>query len=210
MTLFDKVLLLITGLTALYMVWRFYRDLQSGDRPRQSAILYILSFAVLLASGLLLIAFGYDILPHPLVVVVASLIPVTLAGGLVAEHKPDQARLYGIFAVVGMLALAVTRFTGPRALSILTLILVHGVAGLIIFGLPLWYSYKRLAPRGFAWVGVGGALIGIGGIALAFLKAGRPILPAEVIFLILAPLLLLMTASFAAGFLTGGTPSKGS
>lgn len=210
MNLFDKVVLLITGLTALYMVWRFYQDLQSGKRPAGSAILYIISFAVLLASGLLLIIFGYDILPNPLVVVVASLIPVTLAGGLVGEHVPARSRLYNLFAVVGLLALAITRFTGPRALSILTLILVHGVAGLIIFGLPLWYSFRQLAPKGFAWVGVGGALIGIGGIALAFLKTGRPILPAEVIFLILAPLLLLMTASFAAGFLTGGTPEQGS
>lgn len=60
-----------------------------------------------------------------------------------------------------------------------------------------------LATGLFAWVGAGGALIGIGGIALAFLKAGVPILPASFIFAILAPLLLLMTASFAWGFRAG-------
>ncbi|MFO7172027.1 MAG: hypothetical protein DIU70_003530 [Bacillota bacterium] len=201
MNLFDKAVLLITGLTALYMVWRFAQDLQAGRRPPLSAAYYITAFSVLLASGLLLIAFGYGILESRMVVVVASLIPVALSLGLVTEHAPSYGRAYTIFAVLGLIALAATRFAGPRPLAILTLILVHGIAGLIIFGLPLWLSFKGLAPGGFAWVGVGGGLIGIGGIALAFLKAGKPILPAEVILLILAPLLLLMTASFAAGFL---------
>lgn len=207
MTWFDKATLLVTGLTALYMIWRFTQDLRSGTRPSRSALSYITSFAVLLVSGLLLIALGYGVLSHPLVVVVASLIPVTLSAGLVAEYAPVQARTYNIFAVVGLLALAVTRFAGPRPLAIATLIVVHGVAGLIIFGLPLWLAAQRRAPGRFAWVGVGGALIGVGGIALAFLKAGKPILSADTIFLILAPLLLAMTASFAAGFLGSGTPS---
>lgn len=203
MNLFDRATLLATGLTAVYMVWRFYQDLQAGNRPSRSALFYITSFSVLLVSGLLLIALGYGVLENRLVVVVASLIPVTLSLGLVGEYAPTYTRSYTAFAIIGLILLAVTRFTGPYALSLITLILVHSVAGLIIFGLPLWFAFKELAPRAFAWVGVGGALIGIGGIALAFLKAGKPILPANVIFLILAPLLLLMTASFAFGFLNG-------
>jgi len=199
--LFDKATLLVTGLTAIFMVWRFYQDLQAGNRPSHSALYYIASFSVLLVSGLLLIALGYGILENRMVVVVASLIPVALSLGLVTEYAPSYAKAYTVFAVLGLAALAVTRFVGPRSLSIVTLIIVHGVAGLIIFGLPLWLSFKDLAPRAFGWVGVGGALIGIGGIALAFLKAGKPILPASFIMLILAPLLLLMTASFAFGFL---------
>lgn len=201
MNLFDKATLLVTGLTAVYMVWRFYQDLRIGSRSSHSALCYMTSFSVLLVSGLLLIALGYGILESPMVVVVASLIPVALSLGLVTEFLPSYARVYTAFAVLGLVVLAATRFAGPRALSIVTLILVHGVAGLIIFGLPLWFSYKNLAPRAFGWVGVGGALIGVGGIALAFLKAGKPILPASLIMLILAPLLLLMTASFAFGFL---------
>jgi len=51
-------------------------------------------------------------------------------------------------------------------------------------------------------VGVGGALIGIGGIALAFLISGAQLLffSTEIVLTILAPLLLLMTLAFAWGF----------
>ncbi|RJQ10958.1 MAG: hypothetical protein C4551_01775, partial [Bacillota bacterium] len=83
---------------------------------------------------------------------------------------------------------------------------VHSVAGLVIFILPLLACCQGRRPRAFAMVTVGGTLIGIGGIALAFLKAGAPILPANLIFAILAPLLLLMTASFAWGLINGAGP----
>jgi hypothetical protein len=45
-------------------------------------------------------------------------------------------------------------------------------------------------------------MIGLGGIALAFLKTGGQLLffSAEFVFTILAPLLLLMSLSFAWGF----------
>ena len=59
------------------------------------------------------------------------------------------------------------------------------------------------APTGFIWVSVGGVLIGVGGIALAFLKAGNQFLffSTDVVFTILAPLLLLMTLAFSWGFM---------
>ena len=47
-------------------------------------------------------------------------------------------------------------------------------------------------------------LIGIGGIALAFYKAGKPlfgIFTGEFILMILAPLLLLMTLAYTFGFM---------
>jgi len=50
---------------------------------------------------------------------------------------------------------------------------------------------------------VGGLLIGIGGIALAFLTANSQLLffSQDVVLNILAPLLLLMTLAFAYGFI---------
>jgi hypothetical protein len=52
-------------------------------------------------------------------------------------------------------------------------------------------------------VGIGRALIGIGGIALAFLTSGSQLFffSTEVVFAILAPLLLLMTLAFTWGFM---------
>jgi hypothetical protein len=47
---------------------------------------------------------------------------------------------------------------------------------------------------------MGGALIGIGGLLLSFLKTGKPILSRETILKVLPGLLLVMTATYVAGF----------
>jgi hypothetical protein len=88
-------------------------------------------------------------------------------------------------------------------LPTVTIALVHGVAGLTIFLLPIVISLQGQAKPAFALVGVGGALIGLGGLLLSFLKAGKPILSREAIFKVLPGLLLLMTACFVAGFKFG-------
>jgi hypothetical protein len=80
----------------------------------------------------------------------------------------------------------------------------HGVAGMIIFLLPLYLCFvKKDAPKGFGLVGIGGLLIGIGGIALAFIVSGRQLLffSHEFVLAILAPLLLLMTLAYTWGFM---------
>jgi hypothetical protein len=204
MNIFDQFVLLLTGLVAIFLIRRFVADLQhSTGRPRYDAY-YAISFAVLLVAGLLLIAFGYSILQSPLVVIVAVFIPAGLSLGLVAQFLPRYEKAYLAFVLVGLVAIAVTRFTGPAALATVVLVVVHSVAGLPIFGVPLWAARQGRAASGFAMVTVGGTLIGIGGIALAFLKIGLPILSADIIFAILAPLLLLMTGSFAIGFARAG------
>jgi hypothetical protein len=81
--------------------------------------------------------------------------------------------------------------------------MVHGIAGLTIFFLPIIISMQGQVEPAFALVGLGGALIGIGGLLLSFLKTGRPILSKEVILRVLPGLFLLMTVCFVAGFKLG-------
>jgi hypothetical protein len=200
MTLFDQLILLATGLVAAYLVWRF------ADHYRTTStscdIYYILSFTVLLVAGLLLIVFTYDALDNPLVVIVSALIPAGLAVGSVYEVYPKYGRSYLILTVLGLVALAVTRLTGPEGLATAVLASVHTLFGLTIFLLPISAVYRKEAPTRFLWVTVGGVLIGIGGIALAFLKTGNQLLffTVDLVFAILAPLLLLMVLAFAWGF----------
>jgi len=52
-------------------------------------------------------------------------------------------------------------------------------------------------------VGIGGALIGIDGLLLSFLKGGKPILSRDATLKIFPSLLLLMTICFVAGFKFG-------
>jgi hypothetical protein len=103
---------------------------------------------------------------------------------------------------VGFLAIAVTSIAGMNSIKKFAVPIFHGVAGFVIFLGPF---FAKGAPKGFFWVGIGGALIGIGGLALASLTiTGDPlfgIFTNDLVFTILAPLLLLMTLAFAWGFM---------
>ncbi|HDD61181.1 MAG TPA: hypothetical protein ENF22_01465 [Chloroflexi bacterium] len=197
----DGLILLLTGLTAIYLLWYFYKRYQKEKALYD--IYYMMGFVVLLVSGLLLIFFGWGILASPYVLTVATLIPLGISMGLMNQFMPDYKKLYSWFALVGLLAIAYTSISG-HSLKSVAVPVFHGVAGLIIFGLPLYKCFvTKDAVKGFGLVGVGGALIGIGGIALAFLVAGKPLLgifTADFIFAILAPLLFLMTLAFTWGF----------
>ena len=202
MNWFDRLTLLATGLTAIYLIVRFIQDYRGKDTKPTYNIYYIISFAVLLVSGLLLIAFGWGALANPLVAVVATLIPLGLSMGLVAEFYQKYAKGYLIFALIGLVVILITRFAQAGGFAIFVYALVHSIAGLLIFLLPILAIKTKKAPGSFIMVTVGGVLIGVGGIALAFLKAGTPILSAATILAILAPLLLLMALAYTWGFVT--------
>jgi hypothetical protein len=201
MTLLDRIILLATGLVAAYLVWRFYS--RWSKEKALHDIYYMMGFLVLLVSGVLLIFLGYGILASPLVLTVASLIPLGISLGVMNQYFPKYKKAYAWFALVGFLAIAITSIGGMEALKKIAVPVFHGVAGLVIFLGPIYASAKGFAPKGFFWVGVGGALIGLGGIALAFLSAGSQLLffSQQFVLAILAPLLLLMSLAFAWGFM---------
>ena len=197
MTLFDRLVLLATGLVAIYLLFRFYEDQRRAKATHN--IYDMVSFAVLLVAGLLLIAFGYDALASPLVVIAGALIPLGISMGLVSEFYPQYEKGYGLFALIGFLAIAVTRFVGSEGLATVVLIIFHSIAGLVT---PYIVSQQGKVLKAFIWVSVGGLLIDAGGVALAFYKNGKQFLffSEEVIFAVLAPLLLLMALAFTWGF----------
>ena len=123
--------------------------------------------------------------------------------GLAEEYFPAWKKYFKWFAVIGFLAIAITSIAGMDTLKKISVPLFHGVAGLVIFLGPF---FAKGAPKGFWWVGIGGVLIGLGGIALAFISVGKQLLffsPAFVM-LILTPLLFLMAGAFALGFAKRG------
>lgn len=193
----DNLFLLITGLTAAYLIWRFYTRWSKSKKLHD--LYYIMGFAVLLVSGLLLIFLGMDILKSPYVLTVASLIPLGISIGIVEQYFPKYKKAFKWFLLVGFLAIAISAIAGQELVKKISVPLFHGVAGLTIFLGPF---LAKKAPKGFWWVGVGGLLIGLGGIALAFLSAGSQLLffSAGFVGLILTPLLLLMTLAFTYGF----------
>ncbi|MCD6426348.1 MAG: hypothetical protein J7L35_12705, partial [Anaerolineales bacterium] len=161
---------------------------------------YTVGFGVLLVAGLLLIILGFEGLEIQIVVIVSTLIPLSISLGLVAEHLPQFTTPYLIFAILGFAAIAITRYTAEGKTATIILALTHGIAGSLITFLPIILSIQGKVSGGYFLVGVAGALIGVGGLLLAFLKAGKPILSQKMILTVLPALLLLMTSAFVYGF----------
>lgn len=193
----DNLFLLLTGLITAYLLWRFYT--RWSKEKKVYDLYYGMGFLVLLVSGLLLIFLGLGILSSPYVLTVASLIPLGISMGIAEQYFPKWKRPFKWFALVGFLAIAISAIGGFDLVKRISVPLFHGVAGLVIFLGPF---FAKKSPKGFWWVGIGGVLIGLGGIALAFISAGSQLLffSPKFVMTILAPLLLLMTLAFTMGF----------
>jgi len=191
----DRILLLLTVLLAAYQVAVGVDG--SGTLP---IICYTIAFGVLLVACLLLIILGFEILESSLVVIVSTIIPLSLSLGLVWEYLDDFRTYYLAFTLLGFLAVILTRQFTPGRNAVIALAVVHGIAGLVIFLLPILLSIQGITNPGFIFVGIGGALIGIGGLLLSFLKTGKPILSRKTILSLLPGLFLLMTTAFVVGF----------
>jgi hypothetical protein len=197
----DRILILVTGLLAAYQIVVGIDDLSTTPM-----LAYTIAFGVLLVALLLLIILGFDALESPVVVVVSTAIPLSLSLGLIWEHLVSFRTPYLLFTIVGFVAVIVTR-SGPvppeNRVPAIVISIVHGLAGITIFVLPILLSLQGQARPAFSLVGAGGALIGLGGLLLSFLRAGKPILPRETILRILPGLFLLMTICFVVGFKFG-------
>jgi hypothetical protein len=197
----DNLFLLLTGLLAAFLCYYFWKRYNLHKALHN--VYYIIGFAVLLVSGLLLIFLGLDILASPYVLTVASLIPLGISMGLAEEYFPSWKKAFKWFATVGFLAIAITSIAGMDDLKKIAVPLFHGVAGLVIAIGPF---VAKKTPQNFFWVGIGGFLIGLGGIALAFISAGSQLLffSPDFVMMILPPLLFLMTGAFVLGFTQKG------
>ncbi len=194
-SILDRLFLLLTALLSAYQVVKGIEGLDSITIAS-----YTVAFGVLLLAALLLMVLGLEILDSPVVVIVSTVIPLSLSLGLISQFVSELTTAYLVFTILGFIAVVITRFFISGKFAVVVLAIVHGVAGLIIFILPIVLTIQGETEVGFLFVSLGGALIGLGGMLLGFLKTGKPILPRETILSVLPGLLLLMTASFVAGF----------
>ena len=86
----NNLFLLLTGLLAAYLCWFFWKRYNLHKALHN--VYYLMGFAVLLVSGLLLIFLGLDILSSPLVLTVASLIPLGISMGLARRVLPASGK----------------------------------------------------------------------------------------------------------------------
>ncbi len=195
----DRTLLLLTGLLAGYQI-----AIGIDQMDSVSIVAYTIAFGVILVAGLLLIILGFEVLDAPVVVIISTIIPLTLSLGLVWQHLASLRTVYLIFTIISFLAVILTRsIVMQNKLPVITIAITHGIAGMTIFLLPIILSLQGQMKPLFSLVGVGGALIGLGGLLLSFLKTGKPIVSRDTIMRLFPILLLLTTALFVAGFKYG-------
>lgn len=191
----DRVMLLATGLLAAYQV--AFGIEGTGTLAMAS---FTVAFGLILLEAWITMILGFEVLESPTVVILSTVIPLGLSLGLVVEYLPGYRTIYLVFAALGLLVIAITRFASPGRIAALTVVVVHGVAGILIFILPLYLSLSGRLPVGFSLVSLGGGLIGLAGLLLSFLKTTRPLLSQQAIWSLLPGLFLLATLAFVVGF----------
>lgn len=194
-TIRDRLLLLGTVFLSAYLIIASLEGLTP-----LSIWIFTIGFGILLVACLLLIILGFEGLESQAVVTVSTAIPLCTSLGLISVHFPSLFIPYLIFCIIGFGITGVTRFTLPSQTSTLVLALVHGVAGLMILYIPIRVVVAGTNPPGYLLVSLGGALIGLGGLLLAFMRAGKPILSQEVLYKLLPVILFLMSSAFVGGF----------
>lgn len=159
----DRLLLLGTGLLAAYQV-----GVGIDGLPALAMLFYSLGFGALLVAALMLLILNEDALGKNAVVLTSTFLPVCLALGLVAERFPASFPGAALAAVAGVLAVFITRiWMGPRTARG-ALVAVHGLAGIIITGLPFAAVVSRTEGIAYGLLGLGGAVISLMGLTLAF------------------------------------------
>lgn len=195
----NRTLLLLTVLLTSYQV-----AVGIDGFTTLPIIAYTIAFGALLIASLLIFILGIEVLDSPIVVIVSTIIPLSLAVGLVWQHLASVRTSYLVFAIISFLAVTLTRsIQMQNNLPVVVIAITHGIAGLTIFLLPIIIAAQGQVKPLFSLVGVGGALIGMCGLLLSFLKTGKPILPRDTIMSLFPGLLLLTTAFFVTGFKYG-------
>ena len=190
----NRIILLITGHIAGYEILKGIEGMDFWPM-----LYYTITFGVMIVSCLLLILFGFDILKNTAVVVVAALIPLSMSLGIITQYLPEYHIPYLVFAITGILAIQLTRMYAKGKIPIIALAVTHGIAGLVIFILPISLSYAGITPPRYILVGIGGGLVGIAGLLLAVIKAGKAFIPEEKILNLFPILLLITNALFVYG-----------
>lgn len=142
-TLLDQLILLLTGLSAVYLIFRFIQAIKGTSEKAKYFYHYIVSFAVLFVSGVLIILFDFAILARPEIKIVATLIPFTIATGLMCQFYQKYAKAYVMFLMLGFILIILLNYgtldqTPPEITKVP--IIINGIA--ILWKIPLNSSHR--------------------------------------------------------------------
>jgi hypothetical protein len=190
----NRIIFLITAHLAGYMI---VSGIEGYDF--WTTLFFTITFGMLVLSCILLMLFGFEILNSPVVVVLASVIPLSLSLGIIYHYLPPLKFPVLIFTSGGLVTIFVSRLICSNKFNTIVIAIVHGFAGLIIFIIPILLSLQNITSPWFALVGIGGMINGLTGLLLVFIKIGKPIIHSELLFKLFPTLLFLSTLMFVVG-----------
>ncbi|MEN8191954.1 MAG: hypothetical protein ABFS12_04000 [Bacteroidota bacterium] len=192
-SILNRIIFLLTGHMAGYQII-FGMD----DYSNLTTTLYTISFGVLLLACLILLLMGFEIMENDYVAVIAAIIPITLSLGLVTD-KFEYFTLYTILISTGFLVAVLLRFFSSGKIASLSLGVIHFLSGSVVFFIPIILFFTGKVEMQILMISFGGILIGIGGMLLGLLKAGKQFLRKEQVYSLFPIILFLTTTSFVIG-----------
>ncbi|MBN2556825.1 MAG: hypothetical protein JXA97_12870 [Anaerolineales bacterium] len=193
----DRTLLLATALLAGYQVAVGIEGLSN-----LAVVFYSIGFGALMIAALMLIILDREALGHSSVMLLATLLPIFLALGMITERVARSSYVFILFAAVGFASLVIARLWLGAAAARVVLISLHTLSGFIIVGFPFFSVLTGTASFAYVFVGIGGAIISFVGSALAFQRMS--IDACEALFTKRIPwLLFIITVCFTAGMAWG-------
>ncbi len=192
-SILGRIIYLLTGHVAGYQIIKGMENYSN-----LTTTLYTISFGLLLLACLLLLLMGFEIMENNYVAVIASLIPITLSLGLVADKLENPTIYFILISVSFIIAVALRLFSTGKVQS-LSIGVIHFLSGSVIFFLPIILFYTGAAEIQIMMISLGGIIIGSGGMLLGLLKAGKSVLTKEKIVNLFPIVLFLTTTSFVIG-----------
>ena len=197
------IILLITGIVAL--LFTIFLVLDFVKNKKLHHLFIAIAFFVVFAAGILLVAFdSYLILLKHIVSFLAVFIPGGIASALFYEsvfgkNGKKIGLIFAGYIVIISIAILITKIMELPIASVMVM-LAHIPSGLAIVILPI-LVYRKDKEWTALLVSIGGALISVAGMMLAFLVSGSELIPESLVFALLPWILLVVSACFAFGFL---------
>jgi hypothetical protein len=191
---FNRVILLLVAIVAGVQIVSGIEGL--GTIP---IAYYTFSYGIFLISAILMMLMGVDIIEHSAAALAASMLPLGFSMGLVGEFLLEYHLLYSSLISLLYAGLTIQKLRKQDKSALLFQILLHGFSGLVLFIMPLVLLYQGEVKPTFLGVSIGTGLIALGGMALGFLKSGKPLLSKDQIYTIFPVILLLAVVAFSIG-----------
>ncbi len=192
-SILGRIIYLLTGIVAGYQIIQGMENYSN-----LTTTLYTISFGLLLLSSLLLLLMGFQIMENDYIAVVASLIPISLALGLVSD-KLEYAIIYSALISISFIIAASLRLFASGKIASFAIGGLHFISGTVIFLIPIFLFFTNKAGIQILFIPLGGIIIGTGGILLGLLKAGKSILEKEKVEALFPIILFLTTTAFVIG-----------